>query len=927
MRPPPNQPRRGSLRNRIIAWSFFPAVAILSLVAVATYYAYQQVTEDLLVERDQELARLRAGELATSLSEYPDLLASVARDAAIVRGGLPAQQTALAAARNRLIAFDGGVFILNNLGRVVASEPPRPEIMGLDWSYRPYFRPLIGGRGDPAYSDIEPDGPAGAEVIAIAVPILTDRSEFRGALVGMFRLGASTISPFYGTILRLRLERNGEAYLVDGAGRVIYASDPAQIGADFNTHPVASLALSGQIGAVRAESQDARDVLASFGPVPGTLWRLVIEEDWLTLTRASENYGRLLLALLALGVATPTLVVTIGVRRITGPIADLVAATRQVASGNFGQAVSARTGDELEELADQFNRMAADLQASYANLEQRVAARTRELSTLLKISRDVTSTLDVERLLDLILEQLRSVVDYTGAAILTVEADTLRLRAYRGLPLPETVWQLRIPVTGGFGEQILTQRRPVIVPDVRTEAAPPNVAAGNDPGRLRAAIAYMRALVGVPLMVKETPLGILAVFHHTPGYFTAQHGDLALAFAAQAAVAIENARLFEAVQRRSEQFRVLSQVGQRITSLLDINELMSQTAGLISEAFGYYHVGIGLVESDRVVYQAGAGELWQRARVTYTAGGLQVGKEGITGWVAGSGEPLLVPDVTQEPRYVWMEGSATRSELAVPIRSKDTVIGVLDVQSDEPDDFDEGDLVVLQSLANQLAVALENARLYEQGRQLAALEERQKLARELHDSVSQALYGIALGARTARTLLERGQVERAALADPLEYVLQLAEAGLAEMRALIFELRPESLKTEGLVAALTKQTDSLRMRHRLDVHVTFCPEPEMTLPAKETLYRIAQEAMHNIAKHARAARVDVELTQVEGVTLTIRDDGVGFDPASEFPGHLGLRSMRERAERAGGTLHIESAAGRGTRLTVRVPGGPPNGAA
>jgi signal transduction histidine kinase len=260
--------------------------------------------------------------------------------------------------------------------------------------------------------------------------------------------------------------------------------------------------------------------------------------------------------------------------------------------------------------------------------------------------------------------------------------------------------------------------------------------------------------------------------------------------------------------------------------------------------------------------------------------------------------------------------------MALPIMAKGSVIGVLDVQSDEPGAFDQSDLVVLQTLAHQLAVALENARLYGQAGQFAALEERQKLARELHDSVSQALYGIALGARTARTLLDRPGTPAAALAEPLDYVLSLAEAGLAEMRALIFELRPESLQSEGLVAALTKQTDSLRMRHRLDVRVDFCGEPDIPLEVKEALYRIAQEALNNIAKHAHARHVDVRLApDGESVILTIGDDGVGFDPQGEFPGHLGLHSMRERAERLGGTLHLESAPGRGARLTIQMPAG------
>ncbi len=162
----------------------------------------------------------------------------------------------------------------------------------------------------------------------------------------------------------------------------------------------------------------------------------------------------------------------------------------------------------------------------------------------------------------------------------------------------------------------------------------------------------------------------------------------------------------------------------------------------------------------------------------------------------------------------------------------------------------EDERVFLRAVADQAAVAVENARLFSEARGKAALEERQRLARELHDSVSQALYGIALGARTSRTLLERDPQKAA---DPLDYVLSLSEAGLAEMRALIFELRPESLESEGLMAALEKQAAALRARHEIPVEADLCEEPEASLDEKEAVYRIAQEALHNVVKHARAA--------------------------------------------------------------------------
>ena len=221
------------------------------------------------------------------------------------------------------------------------------------------------------------------------------------------------------------------------------------------------------------------------------------------------------------------------------------------------------------------------------------------------------------------------------------------------------------------------------------------------------------------------------------------------------------------------------------------------------------------------------------------------------------------------------------------------------------------------AIARQAAVAIENARLFEQAQGKAALEERQKLARELHDSVSQALYGIALGAQTARTLLDRNP-EKAV--EPTDYVLSLAEVGLAEMRALIFELRPESLESEGLVAALTKQTAALRARYQVEITMDVDREPDVSLEVKEALYRIAQESMHNTVKHAQASAVSVQLTCLaDSVVLEIADNGQGFDPSGSFPGHLGLQSMRERSLRLGGQMEIASVPGQGTRIRTVVP--------
>jgi signal transduction histidine kinase len=223
----------------------------------------------------------------------------------------------------------------------------------------------------------------------------------------------------------------------------------------------------------------------------------------------------------------------------------------------------------------------------------------------------------------------------------------------------------------------------------------------------------------------------------------------------------------------------------------------------------------------------------------------------------------------------------------------------------------------VRTMADSLdARGAERARL---AREAAILHERQRLARDLHDSVSQALFGITLATYNAlqhwddRPAQARLRVEQAQL---------LAKTAQAEMRALIFELRPDQLETDGLVKALEMQTEALAQRREFAVDVTLCDEPDVDLNVKEVFYRVAQEAMHNALKHARPQRLALALTHAEDrVTLLITDDGRGFDADRPYPGHLGLRSMRERAALIGADLHIESGPS-GSLVRLAYPIGP-----
>ncbi len=254
-------------------------------------------------------------------------------------------------------------------------------------------------------------------------------------------------------------------------------------------------------------------------------------------------------------------------------------------------------------------------------------------------------------------------------------------------------------------------------------------------------------------------------------------------------------------------------------------------------------------------------------------------------------------------------------QLFFPLIVRDHAVGVLVLETEQA--INEEKLPLIAAFANQAGVAFENTRLYKQAQEKAAFDERQHLARELHDSVSQALYSIVLGAHAARKQLEKNPVQAAGA---LEYVENLAEAGLTEMRALIFELRPEVLEKEGLAAALRKQVEALEVRHKIKADFTSSSEPSLPFSSKQTLYRVAQEAMHNIVKHAKATYVNVSLQQSDHCTrLIISDNGVGFDTTKEFTGHLGLKSMRERTLGLGGSFEVVSSPNQGTTLKIEVP--------
>jgi signal transduction histidine kinase len=371
--------------------------------------------------------------------------------------------------------------------------------------------------------------------------------------------------------------------------------------------------------------------------------------------------------------------------------------------------------------------------------------------------------------------------------------------------------------------------------------------------------------------------------------------------------------LFRREQRRADQMRTVNEVGRQISSILDLNKLLPTVAELLQKTFHYYNVNIFLVEpnSGKLVLRAFKGGYEGEISDVFT---VNFG-EGIIGWVAKTGEPLVAADVRQEARYRYVaELANTQSELAVPIKAGNEILGVLDIQSDHLNAFDENDIFTAQTLSNQLAVAVNNARLYEQAKELATLEERQRLARDLHDAVSQTLFSASLISEVLPRLWERNENEGR---KRLEEVRQLTRGALAEMRTLLLELRPAALYDAEPGDLLRQLGESITGRARIPVSVTVNGRCHCTPDVKVAVYRIAQEALNNVAKHSGAKQAVLSLNcEEDSMELMVSDNGKGFEMSSAKPGSFGLENIRERARGIGADISIESQPGRGT--TVRA---------
>jgi two-component system sensor histidine kinase DevS len=439
----------------------------------------------------------------------------------------------------------------------------------------------------------------------------------------------------------------------------------------------------------------------------------------------------------------------------------------------------------------------------------------------------------------------------------------------------------------------------------------------------------MHSFLGVPIRLADRQLGQIYLTEKIGAdEFTLDDEKIIEMLAAYAGAAIENARLYERLQereqtltRRNEQLALMNEVGSALASSLELDEILNKTLALLMAHFKVEAGEIFLREEDRetlrlVLHRGQAAEaFWTRNR--YKVG------EGMVGKAAATGQPVISSQLEKDDlatRQAVVE-AGFKEFACIPLTARGEVVGVLTIATRSRKTISKNELQLMISVAAGAGVAIENARLHYNARRLAVLEERERIGMDLHDGIIQSIYGVGLTLENARDLLDEQPKEAE---ERLNKAMDGLNRTIRDIRSYILDLKPRQLFGEGLLEGINRLIAEFRQNTKAEVTLTGVKGDYLTdLPQTHamTLFHICQEALANIAKHAGAQKVNINMWGTsDRVLLEVQDDGRGFDfeRTSKTVGH-GLANMQTRVSSVGGDLDVSSNHGEGTTILAWVP--------
>jgi signal transduction histidine kinase len=536
-----------------------------------------------------------------------------------------------------------------------------------------------------------------------------------------------------------------------------------------------------------------------------------------------------------------------------------------------------------------------------------------ELEALVNVSSALRQAITVEETVSILIKETVNAFEAEAAAILLLEDGALVVVG-ASRPTPNLLGKRRLPGDDPWW-QVMNTGQPILVNSVeQAELVASQISQPLTSG--------MATLAIIPLQAADETLGLLQITFSQPDRSFEAYSRSLIAIGEMGGSALQRIKatqtLEQLVRDRTRDLATLYEVTTTTTRYLDtriiLEHVLDKTLEAIDGDAGIIHLLDEGEETLRMAVQRGIPPgLINRVQALPLSGSLW-------GQVVERKETVVVPDLSADPATpptLFPEEYPTY--IGVPVSSTGRVMGVFSVFGEAIQKFSAEDIALLAAIANHIGVAMESTQLRQRAEQAAVMEERQRLARELHDSVTQSLYSLTLFAEAAQDSARAADLTQ--VRHYLSRVGETAQQALKGMRLLIYELHPPALRQEGLVGALRQRLEAVE--RRAGVETQFLVETSLEVPAgvEAGLYRIAQEALNNVLKHSAATRVTVRLgAGDEGLQLEVRDNGKGFSPESiGDQGGIGLASMQERAKDLGVSLQVVSRPDEGTSVKVVIP--------
>ncbi len=796
------------------------------------------------------------------------------------------------------------------------------SIIGQDFSFTDYFQEAQTTK-DHVFSKphISPstDGP----VITSAHPVFED-----GRFDGVVALNLE-LTGLVKTLEQINLQRaqsdKVNIIVVDNNRRITAHSRPENLLDDISDDlPFLEAALAGEEGDFIATDAVGTEWLYNYTPISSAGWTVIVQHRTDLAYASLYNFQRGLFIALVIFGGGALLFWTFLSYRVIGPLQRLTRYGERVGEQLIDSTPQGQRIYPLAQREDQVGRLALTL----LEAEQSVRRRLTELTTLNKTSLAVLSTLDTEQVIDTILNEIQRLLQVEQCAVQVVNEVTNRLEIQASRGLPES-YALHLNEAIDFEELpafwTITTKKPVQIPDIDAETFSSILPLAE--------IGKYRALLAIPLITLHGPPAALVIYRPDVHQFSLQEVDLAANFANQAATALEHALLFRLtdteLQKQVRFLSALHQVGHTVSQSLVMDEILNNAIDTVFEITPSDACWIFLRREMEEFLRLRAQRGLAPALLEQIQAHSPNMHHSVPGYIVASDQPLLLnPEKLPMGRWtvdpLVSEGD-WRWLAAVPLRAKDTPIGVLGMTTRGDRTYTENEVELLQAIGDQIAIAVVNARLYRQSRELATLEERNRVAREIHDTLIQGLTGILVHLQGAKRLNEK-KPEQAT--QRLDDALELSQESLREARRSVLNLRPIELEALPLHQAIAQQVKRIAKADNLQsqFEVEGYPSP-LKSDVEQHLYRITQEALTNIKRHAQATKVGVKLTfEPQSVTLAITDNGVGLngtDSASrdqdKLEGGFGLVGIQERVRLIGGQVTIDSSAVAGTEIKVVIP--------